>query len=37
MVCMVVEPQTRAGVAHPTARGCSKREIIRSFKRYAER
>ena len=37
MVRMVIEPRTRAYVSRRTAEGRSKREIIRSLKRYVAR
>jgi transposase len=37
MVRMVFDPRTRAYVARRTAEGRSKREIIRSLKRYVAR
>ena len=37
MVRLVADPRTRAYVARRITEGCSKREIIRSLKRYVAR
>ena len=37
MVRLVVQPRTRAYLARPTPEDRSKREIIRSLKRYVAR